>query len=78
MFTKKVLSRFELLVDFTLLGCGREGGVDLFGFVCDMVRFAAFTEILFLEVGEEAVPVFVLEGGVLGEFAFDHEFLGKT
>lgn len=75
LLAQKVLARLDLLVDLALLGRGREGRVDLFGLVRDVVRHAAAAERLLLKIRQEAVPALLGELGVLCELALDHELL---
>lgn len=71
IFPEEVLSALDLHVHLALLGRRRERRVRLLGLVCDIVRYPSLGQRPLLEIRQVAAPVFVGEGGVFGELAFD-------
>ena len=74
LLAEKILSALDLQIDLTLLSRGREGGVRLLALIRHLQRFLPLAQRALFEMRQEAVPVFVGEGGVGPQLALDHQF----
>lgn len=72
---QEVLAGLDLQIHLALFRRRRERRVHLLRFVGDLVGNAALRQRTLLEVGQESVPGFVGERGILGQLALDHELL---
>lgn len=74
LLPQKVLPRFDLQIDFTLLPRWRKRRIHLLALIRDLGRLLPLAQRASLEMRQEAIPILGREGGVGAQLALDHEF----